>query len=218
MKPSQYFFLLLGSLLFANCKTYYARQEISWQHIETLINGVLLVRLQTSRNKIEKLKETGQMEKAWDTEKTQKERNLRIAQAFETQFDFCPVYFFYSDDSKKVKKGAFSGVLMDSHFETVEASPQLQPEAWLMAEFGQTQVSLSEGGGVSRGSIALVLKDRNFNQLQDPFPAYTGWSILNEGYENSSVEKMNQDLHIFYNEAKRKKLKREFRRRKWRDI
>jgi len=216
MRSSPFLFLLLGSLLLTNCKTYYARQDISWKEIETLKDGALLVRLQTSGNKIEKLKEAGELAKALETEKNQKQRNERIAEAFENYFDFCPVYFFYSDNSRKLKKGEFSGILMNSRFETVEAT-QLGPDAWLMAEFGQTQVSLSEGGGVSRGSIALVIKDRDFIQLQDPFPAYAGWSILKEANEDSSVEKMNQDLHIFYNEAKRKKLKREFRRRKWRD-
>ena len=65
---------------------------VAKQQINDLHNGALLVRLKTGQNTIDtdKIRQTDLQKKKQKIN----EENLRIINAFKSEFNFCPVYFF----------------------------------------------------------------------------------------------------------------------------
>ena len=70
---------------------------IAANQIELLKEGVLLIRLQNKQNTIAALKKVKRFKEADKVEYQQKELNLQYIQAFRSHFNFCKVYFFYSN-------------------------------------------------------------------------------------------------------------------------
>src|SRR6185295_7006048 len=65
--------------------------------IRQLKGGAILVRLHTRAEAIAKLRTIGNTRDANTIESIQQEENNEIVQAFRKEFDFCKVYFFFSD-------------------------------------------------------------------------------------------------------------------------
>ncbi|MGB0178341.1 MAG: hypothetical protein ACPF9D_14335, partial [Owenweeksia sp.] len=63
----------------------------------------ILLRLQTSQKKIDLLKANGEEEKAEKLTNAQFMENREIMLSFENTFDFCPVYFFYAENSEAIR-------------------------------------------------------------------------------------------------------------------
>ncbi|RMG86735.1 MAG: hypothetical protein D6714_03665 [Bacteroidetes bacterium] len=211
-------FLLFAFLLFASgCKTYWSKQQKAWNHIESMSDGALLVRLQTGNRTVEALKNAGHPERAAKAREKQKLRNEWIVRAFEHHFDFCPVYFFYSDQSDAVLKGDWS-VLMDVNLAPL--SPKKAAfKTWYIGEFGLTQDALSKNAdpdeipSVSQGVKSLVLKDGRFVQLRRPFPYQTRLFDDSEAGYAKTVANCNAALKDYHRVAGLKKGKFELKRR-----
>ena len=66
--------------------------------------------MNTQNNKIEKLKELGKNESAKRIQAEQRIKNLETIEAFNQGFDFCPVYFVLSDQTKNIKMNDMKSV------------------------------------------------------------------------------------------------------------
>ena len=100
---------------------------------------VLLVRLKQKQKSIDALRKRNRKKLANKIELKQQNRNSYIIDAFNTKFDFCPVYFFYSDDSKHVRTNNLDSVsfLNDSLF--IDTSITLLDTNFYIAEFGRIE-------------------------------------------------------------------------------
>lgn len=160
--------------------------------LQNLKTGVLLVKLYTRNQSISKLKDNGYAKKAEVLAKEQHFKSLAIANAFQNNYTFTPkVYFFYSDDSKKVKEGDFDGILMGYDLQVL-SNVNIGDSHIYIAEFGHTEV---------KDIQALIIRDSELNPLESPFPYFTrtfeGIPILERPY-GRVVELWNEKLFKKY--------------------
>lgn len=208
-------FILLSCLIFASsCKSYRMRSEVARNHIFTLKEGVMLVRLQTLEGKIKNLREIGQQERADETEKKRDEKNRHIVQAYKDHFDFCPVYFFYSGDSKEIMNGNFEGHLMNFDLESIAVPAELSVDNWLMSEFARNQEPISGGSeNATTGLRALIIKDRDLVQLKKPFPKYFHYKDEEARIYPRMVRQMNNTFINYHHSSQIKEAKLEWKKK-----
>lgn len=187
------------------------------KQINELQKGVLLVRLKTKEKTIEAMKKSGKLDLALKTENKLKNRNTLIIKAFKNSFKFCPIYFIYSTDSKHVRNNNLDSVEFLNDDLTVNKSIKITNPYIYIAEFGNIEPSqtisyqysadppINNNKNTYNGSTnfsfkAVVIKDKMFNQLRDPFPYYVKEATgFNEGkHINSAILSLNAKLFKFY--------------------
>lgn len=195
-------------ITFTSCRPTY---EVTNDIFNELPTGAILVRLKTNHNTLvaleNKNKEQKQKLEELDTNEQSKsnieadilkrtqlinkiktnrdKNNSEIINAFD-QFTFCPVYYFYSTDSRSVANKDFNNILLDKNLNVSKPIPNLNNN-YLIAEFGQTnQDTIANMGrgqdlhsenrtnstSMEGGVDALVLLSPEFVQLQSPYPHY----------------------------------------------
>lgn len=196
-------------------------KALSVMQINQLQNGALLVRLHTKAPSIDALRKQGNENKANKIERKQKEFNLAVRQAFLNHFDFCPTYFFYSEQSVAVRNKQFENVDFLNDSLQPDKSIIFSSSSFLTAEFGAIEqdtntyfkdyhyVAGAEGlerrtsyyGGPTMGFGALVIKSDIFIQLCKPFPYYvrTFDSFIVKRRPKTVVKKMNKKLRKYNN-------------------
>lgn len=182
------------------------RGDVAKAQVNALKKGALLVRLKTNAGTIQKLKTAGKADLATQIERETMLNNKQIMRAYLKNFRFCPVYFFYSSASDSVKHRQLEGIFLDTN---LHADPSIVCAAsfYLIAE-QSTLYSSSLGlltepeaaKAIERGTgfkdFAIVVKNRYFIQLHEPFPYFQ------KGYKvsqfNDYVKKFNDKLQTFY--------------------
>ena len=197
----------VNELINEHYSTRQLRGDIAKAQIQLLKNGgALLVRLKTNSNAISKLKEKGNYDLATNVERETYLKNKVIVRGFINEFKFCPVYFFYSDFSDSVKYKRLENIFLDSNL-LINPAILCKAPFYLIAEQGSiydlNNEFISEANansfsniGNERKKVAIVIKNRFFNQLQRPFPYYqAGYSM--KKYK-LYVKKFNAVLENFY--------------------
>lgn len=145
-------------------------------------DGALLVRLKTNKNTINRLKAAGNSDLATQIQRQTEVTNKIAMASYLQEFNFCPVYFFYSDYSDSVKHKNLTGVFLDSTL-TINPSIVCNKKFYLIAESGTVYNSslgivpesladkAVEKGSPSRDA-PIVIKNRYFIQLHKPFPYF----------------------------------------------
>ena len=157
-------------------------------HITQLKKGVLLVRLSQKTNTVNAMRKAGKTELADKIVHENWLRNQEIIAAFRGYFDFCPVYFFYSEYSTAVTKNELNNVVFLTDNLEADSSIKVSNEVFYTAEFtsiepGSRNYAKSDylnenekesinNGGSGITLTALVIKDKKFKQLRKPFPYY----------------------------------------------
>ena len=187
MKVRLFFlFLFIGHLVFSQDS--YDEAKV---RLDNLKKGMLLVRLQTGNKQVNALMDKGLLEEAEAIRQEQYEENKEAILAFSQVFDFCPVYFFYSDESEAIRAKELSGVIFNSDLEMLNNVSAL-PEYFLTAEFAETPNLKIDG---------VVIMDEKMLPLEAPFPFYQrehimlGLISLSKG---KMVERLNKRLHEQY--------------------
>jgi len=213
------FTILISFNTFTNAQNYkreYAK--IAKESIIKLNDGVLLVRLTTKEKTINALKKRNQLTAAKRYEKEQKALNATIVSAFEMNFDFCPIYYFYSDQSKKIKANNLSEVTwVNSKTMATDTSIIVDNDNFLVAEFGilaqdtakyfSSYERFSDGkkgleiretyyGGSNLSQKGLIVKSNEYVPLPKPFPRFTKTSMFEdkEVVYIKAVKKLNEKL------------------------
>lgn len=205
------------------------RIEMAEKQIVQLKNGVLLVRLNFREKEIAYYEKFGNTKGAEKTRKKQLKRNLKIAESFQNEFSFCPVYFFSMADSRKLIDGKIDSVTFYNYDVKPTSDLNLDSTDYFIGEFGQTEqqdtTAYYKGSTPNTGSdsnpegktyyggdkfvlSALVLRDKNFNQLRDPFPyfgRYNPAGSINKRYVDA-MNKLETRLNKFYNRVNSKKI------------
>lgn len=185
-------------------------EDVAKAQINALKNGALLVRLKTNLNTITKLKAAGKIDLATQIERETYLTNKVIVRGFTNQFKFCPVYFFYSTYSDSVKHKNTTGIFLDTNL-TQDPSIVCTASFYLVAE--QTDAYSSSLGllteeqapkaiekGTAFKQAAIIVKNRYYIQLHEPFPYFQkGYKLKLYG---EYVKRFNTNLQEFYNKNK----------------
>ncbi len=152
-----------------------------WQ-INQLKNGALVVRLHNSKTLIESLRKMGKADLAAQKEQEMMAINKNIVMAFYRCYNFSKVYFFFSNHSDTLLKGARSGIFLDTNL-VVDAKIEMKEKFYLLAEQDDAYNSsigfvredtarfIKESGNASK-DCAMVIKNKYGHQLKDPFPFF----------------------------------------------
>ena len=186
--------------------------------IQELDDGVLLVRLNFRQKEIDYLNNRQDTSAANQVQRMAMQKNQQIADAFRQHFDFCTVYFFQMADSRFVTNQQFDSItLYDLSFNEIDSS-KLTSDNYLIGEFGyvkqdtsyyysETRKDTSKErekenvyyGGSKNGREAFIIMDRKFQQIQKPFPYFSGMSsILSEAVRfKKAIEEINTKLGAY---------------------
>lgn len=201
-------------------KTQTARQQINDLH-----DGVLLVRLQTRKNTIDALRRNGREKEAKQAELQQGELNKTIISALRNNFDFCPVYFFYSDYTPQVVQKQLDQVVFLNDSLQPDPAIKVSADKFFTAEYGPigqdttsrySHSTYTPGGdwsmkkednyygGTSSSYTTFSIKSDQLVRLYDPFPYYAKTLSRTSNMIDVMVRKLNAKLHKFYAENKRR--------------
>ncbi|MDG1476615.1 MAG: hypothetical protein P8Q14_05680, partial [Vicingaceae bacterium] len=189
----------------------------SKRQIIELHKGALFIRLKQKQKSIDALRKKGQEKLANKIELKQKNRNSYIVDAFKSRFDFCPIYFFYSSDSKHVRNNDLDSISFLNDSLQIDFSIIVNDTNFYIAEFGhiepeetftyQSSTHLPKGetratysGGSDFSFKAVTVKTKNFKQLKEPFPYYSKEKSGSNKRANinNAVSKLNLSLKKFY--------------------
>lgn len=196
-------------------------KDIAKTQILELKNSILLVRLKTGKNTIEAMLKAGQNQMAENRQKQIDSENKRIVNAFRAEFDFCPVYFFYSDDSKFVAEHSFDRVTFLNDSLQPDKNIKIATKKFYTAEFGNVSSdttgyyshstyepngNFSQGpvyvyyGGGTTDAKGLIIKDDMFYQLRRPFPFFVKNPFFRKKQKTEifTVKEMNKRLWKFH--------------------
>jgi len=201
------FLLLIAILGFSSCKSAKLRKKTADEQVIDLQKGVLLVRLQTAEGKVSALQQLGKTEEAERVAADQQVLNQEIRLAFETHYDFSPVFFFYAPDSRLIRQRKFTNILFDTREQSV-SSKSLIEQPFLVAEFNEVQAPATNAG-----LDALLLLDEQLKQLAMPFPYAVPTHLYDKDImANKAVANLNLRLQDFYTKAVFRERKRELKK------
>lgn len=116
-----------GLFLLLSMSVLLAQSELERQYLLDLQEGILLIRLNTSNNKIKKLKEKGLDRQVMVMTTELKSYNRIVRETFSEKYNFSNFYFFYNTDTGKILAKNYENVLFDSKGETVALDKIEQP-------------------------------------------------------------------------------------------
>lgn len=210
---------ILNSPAFSQSKN--QEKQLAYTHISALKSSALLVRLKTKQKTIDALRKNNLNQEADIVTLEMRQKNLAIIKAFNEKFNFCPVYFFYSSDSKLVLENKLDSVRFLNEKLEYDGLIKFNSDNFYIGEFGNIEQHPStsktgdydtydsEGNIITReayngqtnfGFGALVIKDSNFNQLLRPFPYYSRTYqdiIFIKRKYSTVVSKMNEKLREY---------------------
>lgn len=217
-------FSLTLNLSFAQEKkiTIKKRKAIAAYQINSLREGILLVRLISGNHRDSLLRAHGKIEMAKQFLAQKQKENKALINFFKTYYNFSHVLFFYSSQSNEVERGDLEKVdFLDENLQTyksdkwkgkgifvaevakLESNPNSKFQDYYTAATDTTfEVRKSYSNHDNFGFEALVFKDHQFNQLRRPFPYYE--RTLGGLMDNDRViKKANTKLWKFYNKSSR---------------
>ncbi len=205
---------------------YVQRFKVAKAQIQKLkTDGALLVRLKTNSNAIKHLKANGNADLATQIQLQTELENKIIMESYKSEFNFCPVYFFYSHYSDSVKHQKLTGILLDSSlientniicansFYLIADESSLANSTLGLVPLSQAPFA-TETGAPSRDNVPIVIKNRYYIQLHKPFPYFQikGLPIndneLNTTLSGALIYLLNKHNKISNNNKETKRLKK----------
>lgn len=196
------------------------RIKIARQAIQDLKNGVLLVRLDFDRKEQEYYNKFDNTDAAEKVRRKAQQKNIEIIDAFKTYYKFSPVYYFDISDSRNLLEGNLDKVTFYNDSAQADEGITLSGANYFIAEFGYVEpdtISYYSGSTptpddeenpegkkyYSSGKTskpALVIRDKSFNQLREPFPYYVGYAYHGSTKKRYRlpVKKLEEKLNLYY--------------------
>lgn len=208
--------LLCAQQLLAQTSEEYSSKYNKWKRqyaedcIRNLKTGALVVRLNTKSTAIGLYRNNDQDYIADRIDQKQLEENRELVKAFLSEFDFCKVYFIYTDDLDSLYAGKKKGLFLSDRLK-IDTSIVLQESFYMVAGYGhvaaETYIIPGDTAApkeyVNKAAIdrALVVKDSTNWQMAEPFPYFVHATM--EKYVSKHVRVLNNKLHNYYNYVRR---------------
>lgn len=192
------------------------KDDVAKAQIISLKKGALLVRLKTNNKTITQLKKAGNIDLATQVERETALKNKIIIFSYLQEFDFCPVYFFYSDVSDSVKHHTVSNVFVDTTLQ-VNSSIVCSAGYYLIADNFSPIYNSSLGfvakhktntaieNGTATREATIVIKNSHFIQVHKPFPYFQVKSTVLSNAEKAAAP-IKQRLSGLYEQSLREKI------------
>ncbi len=181
--------LILGICLFSNC-TPTLQTMRSWEQIEVLKSGYLIIFLDSEQEKIDKLYTFGYDKRADKLTEKQEKQQGKIIEIFNKNFTFCPVYFTrdtLGTDYVFLNRNAQP----DESIRPKEGSP-------FFGKFENRFVD--EYGDEEREIYVFQIFDKDNQRLRSPFPAYVelqGYPAINVNMA-FPINSLDKRLHTYF--------------------
>lgn len=165
----------------------------AWQ-INELKKGALVVRLKTNKLLIDNLIKQGNTQLAQQKELEMYAINKNTIFAYLDNFNFCKIYFIYSNSSDSLLKGRRSGIFIDTALK-VNPSIVMNEAFYILAErdfaYNSSIGFVTEDSAknvVEKGNpvkeMSIILKNKYGHQLKAPFPYYVKEkTFMDAGYD-----------------------------------
>ncbi len=155
----------MKKLLYIISFTLFNYSVLAQDLISNLPQSAILVRLQTNEHIIKYYLNQGNIQQANKEELRQKKKNSEIINTFTNEWEFCPVYFFYSDKSQEIINKNFNNIFKNTEEDKLSFKEiQKLKNEFIIMYFGETQGKLKFN--------ALVLNDSKMQQLKKPYPKF----------------------------------------------
>lgn len=167
------------------------RRAYSEVKLQELKKTALLVRLRGYKNQISSLEEKGDTLRVKLIKQKRDEQNRSVVNAFSSDFDYCPVYFFYNYDTKKIKNKDFKNVLLNKNLE-IDSSIVFNLDTFLVGELDYTKLDST----TDFSNYGFSIKDQNFEVLPKPFPRFvSGYVAFIRKSPRAIIGKLNDMLY-----------------------
>jgi hypothetical protein len=175
-------------------KFYRHRTDIAKWQINQLKKGALMVRLRTNQKTIDMLLKAGNADMATQKKNETFIVNKNIVRAYTTLYTFSKVYFFYSNNSDTLSKGARTGIFLDTNL-NIDPKIVYNENYYLIAERDDAYNSsigfvkedtarfIKETGNPVK-EMAIIIKNKFGHQLKEPFP----YLVYPSGSESAYVD------------------------------
>lgn len=156
------------------------------KQLENASKGTLLVMLGTTDARVlDKMKKMGKMEEANHLVKMEQIAAQNQMQAFEKQFDFCKVLYFYDTCANQVSMGNFSGVF-DANYQ----AGVFDTSNYMIAAFCEDASDYT-----NKIDYGLYFYNKNFQQLKKPYNVSANFLGIFAGGDPSNYFKRARYLH-----------------------
>lgn len=170
------------------------RRTISAWQINQLREGALVVKLKTNNLVVNALEKSGDTKEAEIKRLEAAGINVNMMRAFRNHFNFCKLYFIYSQQGDSLLKGIRKGIFLDSSLQ-VDPTIELTESYYMLAEtdrlYNSTIGFVPEDSArlvVEKGTPVtqepyIIIKNKYGHQLNKPFPYF---SKIKAGLEHAS--------------------------------
>ena len=172
-------FLVISLISFSQeNEMYKSDRKKAFAQIKELKDGVLVLRLTLHKKNAELYRAAGNVKLADKLEKDLREQNRLLALTFlDKSFNFCPVYIIEASNYGRVINGDASGFFLDRNL-NVDSSITLTNKNIYFIEIGSVYEVVRKDDSFLKSEVsstpviqnALVIKDKNMEQLMKPFP------------------------------------------------
>ena len=198
--------MILGLTAFSQSEKKQKRRALKKQKIEytqgkihELRNTALLVRLRGYQKQISAFEkqENASMVKLMKSKRD--ELNQSIIEAFNSEFDFCKVYFFYNYDTQKIKNKDFENVLVNKDLK-IDDSIEFDLDDFLIGEIGYAFHELDTiTTSTDFSNYGFHIRNQDFQMVLKPFPGFTsGYFAFVKRSKKRIIRKANTRLHNYY--------------------
>lgn len=202
-------------------------RHAAFRQIRQLRHGALLVQLSSKITTVQALRKSGDERRAGIVVEQQHDYNMAVVKAFRGYFDFCPVFFYFSENARSVQEKQFGGNIFLNDSLQPDQGIQFPGSDFLIATAGSVEQDTTKKfesyyyvqgpNGPERratyyaspalGFSALILKSDQSVQLRRPFPFYARIyeSLPFQEEMGVVVKKMERKLLRFYKRSMKKR-------------
>ena len=128
------------------------RDSVANENVQTLKDGVLLVRLRSSQKSLQALLKRGDTIGERNKAREIRLKQLEIVNAFKVKYHFSDVYFFYSHHTSAVMEKQWDGVILNDSL----VSDGFKPEKYLIVDPYRIQFDAMDSGGIPQVAEMFV--------------------------------------------------------------
>jgi hypothetical protein len=207
-------FLLITGIF--SCKSYRVQRLNAFDQIDILKNNTLIVRLNTSDNKIFALKNNNRFDEADKETIRIIEENQKTIDAFKLHYNFSQVYFIQPSEGELLRQMEYKEVKLINTNGKILSDNLFLKKGYLIATFGRVyqEQFIYEDKNNRRHSLggttsvpALVILDSDYIQLKRPFP-FRILTSSHESYKEDAVKALNIELESFYRKKESRRMRK----------
>ena len=175
------------------------QKKTAYEKIEILEKNALLIRLKSYKRQIALAENNNNTELRNKIIKRRDTDNKEIINAFNKEFHFCPVYFFYNTDTKKILNNEFENVFLNVNLQK-DTSIHFSSKKYLIGEFGESLIN----NNTDFSNYGIYITDEKLNIIPNPFPNFvSGYFAFAKREYTEIVKVLNRKL-ISYSFRRRK--------------